>query len=465
VPTRTIPERPPGPIADLSQEITGTNAPFIGASSPAGLADAGYVEHEYVAAGTATSYVSDGPFPADGTSRFTPDGAAAYRTRVLVRSPADPAAFSGTVVVEWLNVSGGVDANPDYASLQEELLRNGDAWVGVSAQRIGIEGGPVLVTAPGGEGIAGVGLKVIDPVRYSSLIHPGDGYSFDIFTQVARAVEAGSPALGDMQPDVVIAAGESQSAIALTTYYNGVQPLAKTFDGFFIHSRGSAGLPLVGPGQYADLAGSLTNTKVTFRTDVAAPVMDIQSEGDVVGLLDSAVVRQPDSDTFRLWEVAGTSHADAHLLGANAARLDCGVPINDGPLHIVAKAALHSLDDWIRTGAPPPKAERIVLTTDAKPAVARSADGIALGGIRTPPVDVPTVALSGSPGPSTSVLCLLLGSTNPLAPERLVAMYPTAADYTTQYAASVDQTIASGFALESDRRALLDYERQPARTN
>jgi len=38
--------------------------------------------------------------------------------------------------------------------------------------------------------------------------------------------------------------------------------------------------------------------------------------------------RQPDRDRFRLWEVAGTAHADVHLVGPLASSIDCGVPIN-----------------------------------------------------------------------------------------------------------------------------------------
>ena len=67
-----------------------------------------------------------------------PDGTRAVPHAGLVRMPSDPAKFSGTVVVEWLNVSGGVDADPDWTSLHEEIVRRGDAWVGVSAQRIGV---------------------------------------------------------------------------------------------------------------------------------------------------------------------------------------------------------------------------------------------------------------------------------------------------------------------------------------
>ncbi|OHV42403.1 hypothetical protein CC117_12680 [Parafrankia colletiae] len=450
----------PGPAADLSQELTGGNGPFIGTAIPVDLQQAGYVQHEYVAAGTATSYKPVGALSGDGRWNFQTDGTAPYRTRVLVRQPADAARFSGNVVVEWLNVSGGVDADPEWATLHEEIIRSGDIWVGVSTQRLGILGGQVLVQvpAPGAEN-AGKGLKAIDPARYGSLDHPGDGFSYDIFTQVARSLRAGA-GIGGLQPEHVIASGQSQSAFAMVTYYNGVQPLTGIFDGFYVLSRGAAGLPLVGPGQNADLTGAiLGGTTTTFRTDVVAPVMDVQAESDLTSILGSAKARQPDSDRFRLWEVAGTAHADAHLLGSSGAAIDCGAPINDGPLHVVAKAALRGLTSWLGTGTPPSSAARIDVADGLFPSVRRNADAIALGGLRTPPVDVPAVALSGEPGPTLSPICLLIGSSRPLPAARLAALYPSRADYVQRYNTSTDAAIAAGFVLTEDRAALTGYAR------
>ncbi len=448
--------QPTGPTADLSEEITGDNPPFIG-SPNLGATFPGYVEHEYVAAGTAVSYRAIGEMTEDGRWTFEEDGSADYRTRVLLRYPDDSANFSGTVIVEWLNVSGGIDAGPDFDSLTEEILRQGHAWAGVSAQLIGVEGGPVLVVAPGAEGLAGEGLKNIDPQRYASLQHPGDGFSFDIFTQIARELGSGSAALEGWVPSRIIAAGESQSAIALVTYYNGVHPLADVFDGFFIHSRGSVSLPLVGPGEWADLAGSLGGANPIFRTDLDAPIFELQAEGDVTGILASADVRQPDSDRFRLWEAAGTAHADAHLLGPIADLTDCGVAINDGPLHLIAKAAFHHLVEWVRTGTPPPTAPLLELASTDPLAIQRDADGIAAGGLRSPPVDVPVYVLSGDPGPSPDILCLLLGSTTPIPETRLDELYTSRQDYEQMYATAADQTIAAGYVLEEDREALLGY--------
>lgn len=464
--TKAAPEpttpRPAGPAADVSTALTGGKGVFMGETATQDLKQAGYVQREYAATGTATSYKADGALTHDGRWTFAPDASAPYRTRIVVRAPAKAADFSGNVFVEWLNVSGGVDANPEWASVREEIERAGDAWVGVSAQRIGVEGGPVLVKVdvPGAEGAIGKGIKAIDPERYGTLEHPGDGYSFDMFTQVARAVRNGD-GMNGLHPKRVIAAGESQSAFALVTYFNGVQPLTHAFDGFFVHSRGAVGLPLVAPGKYADIAGSIAGTSSIFRTDQTTPVLDIQTETDVTSILNSYAARQPDRDHFRLWEVAGTAHADAHLIGASADLMNCGVPINDGPMHIVAKAAWRALDTWLTAGTAPVVAPRLKVT-GTTPAIQRTADGIAIGGIRTPPVDVPVAVLSGTPSPNPSTICLLLGSAVSLSAARIAQLYPSRAAYLERYTRRANATIKAGFALAQDRRALLGFA-EPSR--
>jgi hypothetical protein len=223
-----------------------------------------------------------------------------------------------------------------------------------------------------------------------------------------------------------------------------------------VHSRGGSGLPLAAPGKPAGIADALGGTPATFRTDQDTPILDAQTESDT-GLLGSLGARQPDDAHFRLWEVAGTSHADAHLLGAEADLLACGLPVNNGPMHLVAKAALHALDQWLRSGTPPPSAPRFAITTGAKPAVVRDADGIVLGGIRTPPVDVPVDVLSSYVAPNASTICVLSGSTKPLAPARLAQLYPTRTDYLQRYNADADRAIAAGYVLPADRAALLAY--------
>jgi hypothetical protein len=362
------------------------------------------------------------------------------------------------VIVAWLNVSGGVDADPGYTSLHEEIFRQGHAYVGVSAQLIGVEGGPVLVGVDvEGADMAGRGLKAIDPARYGSLHPPGDAFSYDMYTQVARALREGQ-AFGELEPTRLVASGQSQSAAAMVSYVNGVQPLTQAFDGFFLHSRGGAGLPFPAVGESADLVGTIGRPPTILRTDTTVPIVDVQAENDIAGVLRSLEARQPDSDGFRLWEVAGTAHADRTLVGEQLAdTIDCGLPINSAPMQVVARAAVRHLVTWMIDGEAPPEAPRIQMTAGELPTVERDPDGIALGGVRTPPVDVPVEVLSGEPGPSAERICLLSGSTRPMPPERIAELYPSPADYERAYADAVDEAIEAGFVLDDDRAAIEGY--------
>ena len=451
-------DRPDGPSATVDRELT-AGSTFIGTSRSIDLDAAGYEQHEYQVSGSATAYAGDQP--ANGEWDLAPTGEpAVYTTRIVVRRPADASTANGSVVVEWLNVSGGVDADPDFGYLSDEILRSGTTWVGVSAQHIGIEGGPTAVQIGGDNAliasVQGKGLKAISPERYGELSHPGDSYSYDLYSQVARTVwsnEAGI--LGDLDPTHVVAIGESQSAFALTTYADGVQPLTKLFDGFFIHSRGGAALPLAGDGPSFDIAGSIGGVPTKIRTDLDVPVLMFQTESDVAGLLGYLPARQDDTDLIRTWEVAGAAHVDRFLLGEMADASGCEPPVNDGPQqHLVGMAALRSLLTWIDDGTVPPTSPRLVV--DDAGAYERDDDGIVLGGIRTPVVDVPVDVLSGESAPGASVFCLLAGGTTPLTAEQLAARYDSAEDYEQQFEASTDEAIDAGFVLADDRDTLLD---------
>ena len=442
-----------GPVPVAAPLTGGTGIDLVSAGSVPAL-PTGWVEAEYSVAGTATSYRAMGPLPGDGRFHLAPSGTASYKTRIVVRRP--PASkFNGTVVVEWLNVSGGLDAAPDYTYLAPELIRAGYAWVGVSAQYIGVEGGPVAVQTPVSNlGGAGKGLVHVDPARYGSLHHPGDAFSYDIFTQVGRLLRnpgAVDP-LGTLHPHVLLAAGESQSAIMLTTYVDGVQPLEHMYDGFLIHSRSGSAAPLGSPGTGIDITQGIGGPPTRIRTDLHAPVIMVETESDVVGLLNYLPASQPDTTRIRTWEVAGTAHVDLAQLGAVAKLFGCSTPVNAGPDAFIVRSALAHLNTWVRGGAAPPHAPRFEI---AGGKYVRNSDGIIEGGIRTPLVDVPVDVLSGQPGPGGSVACLLAGSTTPLPVSRLAQLYPSRSAYLAAYTKSTDAAIAAGFVLPADRAAML----------
>jgi hypothetical protein len=453
VPTPTI----EGPVTG------GLGAPFIGGSL-IDLASVGYMAEEYFISGTATAYTNVGPLGADGLWTVTPGDTAAYKTRILVYRPVTKGKFNGTVIVEWNNVSGGLDAAPDWLAGHVELIRSGYAWVGVSAQIVGVEGGTPLLP-----GLPQLPLKTVDPVRYGSLVHPGDSFSYDIYSQAGQAIRSGSVrVLGDLKPKAVIAMGESQSAFRMVMYVDAVHPLARVYDGFLIHSRGVGG-PFGAPLSESPQPAIPSPPIVKIRTDVDVPVLTLQTETDVA-FFAYANARQDDTDRIRLWEVAGTSHADTYTLvtgmtdlGKDPSIADlvitttpggfftCPVPVNSGPLHFVLNAAISALNRWVRRGTPPPIAPRL----DVGPSlvIARDAHGNALGGIRTPQLDVPIAAYSGG-GQSGGIACLLFGSTVPFDAATLHALYPTHHAFVAAFLRATMAARHAGFLLRPDARLL-----------
>src|SRR5271170_1340573 len=431
------------------------------------LAERGYTEEEYFISGTATAYTSAQPMPADGRIAAQPGGTAPYATRLLVRRPADAERFNGTVLLEWLNVSGGTDAAPDYAFLHCDIERKGYVWVGVSAQKGGLEGipGMPMVSLP---------VKTANPVRYGPLVHPGDAYAFDIFSQAALAIRgcANAPAqLQSLHPQRLLALGESQSAFFLTTYVNAIDPLVQLYDGFLIHARGGFAASLTG----VRLDGHNWNPfkdPVKIRTDVRVPVLILQSETDLM-VLGSVMSRQPDAARIRLWEIAGAAHADTYQLigayhdcaGADADALAAalapissmygmafGTPINSGPQqHYIANSALEHLNRWVRDGTAPPTAARLEVDPTQLRTFVLDELGFARGGIRSPWVDVPTSILSGL-GQIGIGFAPLFGTTRPFDAGRLRQLYPKGrADYLARFAASTQDAINAGFVLEADQ--------------
>jgi hypothetical protein len=428
------------PVPQVAGPISGgTGRPVT--SSPVPLAPAGYTEREYLLSGTATGYLQAGTWGTDGRWSVQPAEEAAYRTRMLVRRPADPARFNGTVVVEWLDLPGGVDLDPDFLYEHAELLRAGYAWVGVSAQQQGV-----------------ANLQRIDPSRYTGLVHPGDTFSYSIFSQAAQALRHrdGVDPLDGLRPTVLIADGYSGSAARMVTYINAVQPVDRIFAGFLVHSRWARSAPISQTPQAQQPAPAVVHT----RDDSSTPVLTVETESEIRQTyamhpnLDYYPATQPDSEHFRLWEVPGTSHVDARLDALLAAEsgtspTPCALPANAGQQSAVMGAAVARLDHWIRAGVTAPAAPRIQVTPDGR-AIARDRDGNALGGVRTPALQAPTATLTGAGNTGTSPQCEIEGTTAPFTPARLAALYPTHRAYVAAVIRAANQDVAAGLLLPLD---------------
>jgi hypothetical protein len=457
--------------------ITGGNGAVT--VQPAGfdLAQVGYRESEFFLSGTAASYTSGVALTSDGKWSVTPSTTAPYTTRAVVRRPIDARKFNGTVIVEWLNVSGGVDADPDWTLAHNELIREGFAWVGVSAQLVGVNA-----------------TKTADPVRYAPLSHPGDSYSYDIFSQAGQALRTRAGLmLGGLKPRRVLAIGESQSAGRLVTYIDAVQPRAHVYDGLFVHSRFSSGAPL----SQTPLANVPAPATTMIRNDVDVPVFVFETETDVAG--SNLADRQPDTNLFRLWEVAGTSHYDNYGLSIGpedtgngqgailnlAAEQNpptspppgvftCNLGINTGGAHWALDSAIFWLNRWVaslddhhhrrhgfhdrdRRIDAPSIAPRLQVTSSSPVVFARDANGNVIGGVRTPQVDAPVAVLGGTGNSGSGPLgqfCGLFGTTVPFSASRLATLYKNHGQFVAQWDRSADRGVRHGFLLHADAAEL-----------
>lgn len=391
----------------------------------------------------AFGYISE-EFFISGTARAADGSQAEYKTRILVLRPQDKSAYRGTVLVEWLNVTGQSDAAPLWYVSHEHIIRDGYAFVGVSAQKAGVDGSPLS-------------LKFWDPVRYGDLRHPGDEYSFDIYSQAAQALKRGHISsldqpdpLGGYQPRHLLATGQSQSGGRMRTYINEHHEAAGVIDGFLPNTSG-----------------------VPELRDDLDPVLWVNSEREA-----AAGVPEVDGGLFVLWEIAGASHFGWWgLQYANAAtgvrnrtgpgtgnlfdRESAGqygeqgggpCPQNFYPDRFSYNAAIHHLERWVREGIRPPTAPRMARDPLTEELV-RDEHGNVEGGLRLPPLDVPVATYTGD-------RCGLFGDTVQFDPLELSARYPTHEAYVSAMQEATDAAVEAGYMLPPGAAELMRRARE-----
>jgi hypothetical protein len=399
-----IPGSPPGDRNAANVEDT---YPFFSALN---LAQAGYIEEEYYLSGEADAYATNGNLLAEDVP---------YRTRIIVRRPVSQASFNGSVLLEWQNVTAGNDL--DALWTPEQLMREGYVWVGVSAQRVGVDH-----------------LRGWSPARYGSLdvtgagVYTTDQLSYDIFAQAAEALrEAGSTGpLAGLDPEKWLAIGASQSAGRMTTYYNSILPQVSNpvFDG------------------YAFIVGSAPSRVGT------EPVFHVLSETDV----RTPFGRRADSEVYRRWEVAGAAHSgyegqvyrrpisERDLPGGQPQYNCTQEPFSRVPQHYVIAAAYGHLAAWV-DGIQPPSAPYLEFSGLTK---VRNELGLAQGGIQLSQVVVPTAINTGDN--SGESFCFLFGSYNPLDQATLSRLYRNHGQYVSRVSQVNSANVDAGYLLRAD---------------
>lgn len=483
--------------------VSATSYPFGAADHtlvPEDLSKVGYVEQEYLVSGKANVYSWPAPGPAVVR---TPD--APYTTRILVRRPAKASRFSGNVVVEMLNPSNRFDLNIGWAMTHRQLVRNGDAWVGITDKPIDV-----------------VALKKFDPVRYASLsfanplalddprncqnpvtsVDPPqfrsrateDGLAWDIYSQVGALVRSddranplayGGHGRGHghdrhaTRVDHVYGFGYSQTGGDLYDYINAIHPLDVArnghpiYDGYIVAVAGGRFVGIV-PINQCEPPPAVGDPRLQF-SNVGVPIIHVMSQSDYIA---GIAARRDDSDApadrFRHYEMAGAAHATPDELFFSAAPADivkAGVAVppmscNEGlrsrfPSRIFFDAILRNLDRWVRYGISPPHADLIATQTSGTTTTGVvDAFGNVVGGLRSPYLDVPTSTWFGnSTGAS---FCAIAGHEVPFDAARLQQLYPTHGAYVRAVVKDTAKLVAGRYITAYDG---LDLIREAAQAN
>jgi len=269
-----------------------------------------------------------------------------YKTRMVVRKPANNAKFSGLVLVEPMHPSGSAHMF-EFTSIYS--MTNGH--------------GAVEILASGQQ-------QVIDsnPERYKD-IKLGQGQTNEIIAQVGsllKSKDSASPFAGQVVRKIILA-GTSATAGTLIQYLPAhmvyrTPDMQRIFDGFLPTSNGSVIRQVDVPLIQVPTMLEVRNANITTRADGDAP-----------------------GDQYRLYEFPGMGHVDSH----DNVRLQpnpCKYPLSGFPMQAYMSIALNYLYQWVDKGTAPPKAERIM--KDGSGMVLDEL-GYPKGGIRNVYVDVP----------------------------------------------------------------------------
>jgi hypothetical protein len=138
-----------------------------------------------------------------------------------------------------------------------------------------------------------------------------------------------------------------------------------------------------------------------------------------------------------------------------SANFTCDIPINTGPQTFVMRAAIDALHRWVVAGTHPPTASRIQMTNTSPPQLVTDADGIVIGGVRTPAVDAPVARLNGFGQTGGTQFCNIFGTTVPLSQQRLAELYQRHSGFVRAWDLATIKAYRAGFLEREDMTDLL----------
>jgi hypothetical protein len=456
------------------------------------LKDSGYIEEEFFISGNANVYGPESSRPlraGEGTLALRPlstvrRSAVPYRTRVLVIRPRDVGVFSGIVhAIPFHNLLA-------QATVERNFLRHGDAWLGVEVCS-GTRFGPQEI--PSG-GVAN--LLKFNPDRYSGLtiaggtpsdwgqLTPGalgkafetlnfgrQGPEMEVFTQELYRSYAQGPDIffdvvdGLRSEDETVLPGFSVRRVFTSGASGATLILRPLADYHHNQHMSSEDRPAVDG--YFISVGNIPTTRPR-----GAIVAILQSEAEALRQVSDGTELPEDTDDprFRSYELPGAGHS---ISATPESLLDSGSHGDVLPPGIqglnergssqeyeaydkfnapIVWALWDAMYRWADEGLPMPHAERIVRDSASPGGIARDVHGNALGGIRTPWVEVPDARYVAR-----------ISESNPLRAgmkrfdeSQMKELYGSREAYLDKVSAQLDELIERRFLLPEDKALMLN---------
>jgi hypothetical protein len=471
------PPRIVGPIP-----VSATSTPYASVMEPGSytaslMRQYDYVEEEYFLFGHANIY---GPGIKTGqdndtaaVERMRPlaglvEPRMPYATRLLVARPRDNGKFSGRVIAyAFHNLTTNMMVEPNF-------LRNGDAVLGVEGNS-----GARYTTAERPTG-AMAQLHKYDLERYRDLylspadplvwpdLRPGQlsgvyaqhGFSAlvpdvasgvfaqemhrsyaqapDIVTQVAHALKLNNPALPfDGRVKRLFNYAASGGTMFLRPYIDFHHGAAVLPDGRPVYD-----------GYYVNV-GVLPQTRPQ-----GAVLAFMESEADLTTNILMKRDSPPDTDSpaFRMYQIPGTGHLlsapldEGLRLSADRGELPPGISPYDKMNKPIVWGLWQNMYDWIEHGRPMPHAQHIALDPSTPDGIARDKYGNALGGLRTPWVDVPDGTYVGR----VSAAAPLRSGIRRFSDEQMTKLYGSRARYLRLVNHKIDELVQGRWIMSQD---------------
>ena len=456
--------------------VSGESYPFcdmLHSRTPLDVSEYGFVEEEYFISGTANVYDTD-----ENDMAVLYKAALPYKTRILVRRPKEESKFSGRVYIDIMNATQGYDIEDLWHRNYLWCMENGHAYIGITSK-------PVNVLA----------LKNFDYQRYKDLnwsngekmpmpvpsftaTIPGteEGLFWDMLGQLAYLVRNGGEhnGIGGYQAEYLYLTGQSQSGAYLNTYIS-------YFDSYLYDENGKGlfdgYLNIVGALvqrsiRQAETIGPLRLTKEHIHPS-RTPFIRFSSEADLylfkmfVGdnLLDMKVENSnSENDKCRYYEIAGSPHTDiiCPVLSANSEIKKMGgkMPnldecllehINDMRIEFYVCGMLEKLHIWASQGIAPEECEPLVRENGD---LARDEYGNALGGLRTPYVDIPVASYIASNPDDPEGIC---GKMTYFTKTHLKELYNSREEYIERFTEYVSKQAEEHWISESDGKKMIEW--------